>query len=228
MLQVLQLCPLHRKASLAAVIPTSHEPPLVPCCRSLDQCRFRGSLPAEWGMRGAFQELSNLTLSYNSLSSTIPASWTYASSFPKLQQLDLTGTQVCGGVPAGLPVDTVCQGDTNACVARPCDPAVLASPPPPPPGSGGGNGEVALLHVVDVVAVSAEGNSRPALRPPIALMHQGYRVCGSRSSTCLLQAPPPPPPPPHPMWEPLSAVWLAVWVSIPPGAGANSCLCRLI
>ncbi|PRW60140.1 Serine threonine- kinase CTR1 [Chlorella sorokiniana] len=104
---------------------------------SLDQCRFSGSLPAAWGRNGAFEELTNLTLAFNALSSTIPASWGYATSFAKLQQLDLTANRVCGGVPAGLPVDTVCQGGTNNCVARPCDPAVLASPPP---DAGGGNG----------------------------------------------------------------------------------------
>lgn len=135
---------LHRQPPPQLHFPCSiPRPPLpVACCRHLDQCRFRGQLPAAWGQKGAFEELTNLTLANNALTATIPASWAYATSFPKLEELDLTANRVCGGVPTGLPVDTVCHGGTNNCVARPCDPAVLASPPP---DAGGGNGEAAPL-----------------------------------------------------------------------------------
>ena len=85
-------------------------------CRDLGHNKLTGTLPASWGNRTAFQQLTNLTLGYNPLGGTgacllllqlccsgqlglkslilasicagpVPVQWGYATSFPNLDQL---------------------------------------------------------------------------------------------------------------------------------------------
>ena len=122
----------------------------------------------QWGTKGAFQLLTNLTLSNNAISGTIPSSWGYATSFPELvqvgrvggqrasrarppntrntqppaiaaaPQLDLTHTRLCGTVPSGLEDVDLCQQGSSERCIWRPCDPAVLAAPPPPPPSGGG------------------------------------------------------------------------------------------
>jgi hypothetical protein len=61
---------------------------------------LRGTLPAAWGVDGAFTELKRLDMSSNSLGGSLPAAWANPAAMPDVRYLNISYNAVSGAVPA--------------------------------------------------------------------------------------------------------------------------------
>ncbi|KAI3437798.1 hypothetical protein D9Q98_000245 [Chlorella vulgaris] len=88
-------CPLQAEGTLAANLS------LVPTLATvnLQQQKFGGPLPSEFGEDGAFPTLINLLLQQNQLTGPIPQSWSSTGAFPSLALLAVQRNKLNGTLP---------------------------------------------------------------------------------------------------------------------------------